>query len=95
MLTPCNSRDDTLFATVASRHGRMRYHLLAERLPQGGWDWTTWRAGDSPNTAQHGCAPTARMARRRPETQSGTGTTAAIRSQMSPTFEAVAVGPIR
>jgi hypothetical protein len=62
MLTPCNSRDDTLFATVASRRGRMRYHLLAERLPEGGWDWTTWRAGDSPDTAQHGCAPTARMA---------------------------------
>jgi hypothetical protein len=62
MLTPCNNRDDTLFATVSSRYGRMRYHLLAERLPGGGWDWTTWRAGDSPDTAQHGRAPSAEAA---------------------------------
>jgi hypothetical protein len=61
MLTPRNDRDDILFATVSRLRG-MRYHLLAERLPEGGWDWTTWRAGDNPNSAQHGRALTAKAA---------------------------------
>jgi hypothetical protein len=61
MLTPCNV-DDTLFATIASRHSGVRYHLLAERLPGDGWDWIAWRAGDSPDTAQHGCASSAKIA---------------------------------
>lgn len=30
-----------------------RYHLLAERLPGDGWDWTIWRAGVV-ETLQHG-----------------------------------------
>jgi hypothetical protein len=62
MLTPWNNRDETLFATVASRHRGTRYHLLAERLPKDGWDWTAWRAGDSPDTAQHGYASSAKTA---------------------------------
>ena len=62
MLTPWHNVDGTLFATAASRHRGTRYHLLAERLPGDGWDWTAWRAGDSPGNAQHGCAPTAEAA---------------------------------
>ena len=30
-----------------------RYHLLAERLPGDGWDWTIWRASVV-ETPQHG-----------------------------------------
>jgi hypothetical protein len=62
MLTLWHNVDDTVFATVASRHGGRRYHLLAERLPGDGWDWIAWRAGDSPDAAQHGCAPSAKTA---------------------------------
>jgi hypothetical protein len=62
MITPWNDRDDTLFATVASRHRGTRYYLLAERLPRDGWDWTAWRAGDSSDAAQHGYALSAKTA---------------------------------
>jgi hypothetical protein len=62
MLTPWYNVDGTLFATVASRRGGGRYHLLAERLPGDGWDWTAWRTGASPGDARHGCAPSAEAA---------------------------------
>lgn len=61
MLIPWNT-DDTLFANVASRNRGTRYHLLAERLPGDGWDWTAWRAGDSPDSALHGYALSAKSA---------------------------------
>lgn len=60
--TPWNKLDDSLFATVASRRRGTRYHLLAERLPGDGWDWTVWRAGDCPDCAQHGYAPSPKTA---------------------------------
>jgi hypothetical protein len=45
-----------------------RYHLIVERLPDGGeWDWSVWRQNDGPRAAQHGTADTVQEAMREAE----------------------------
>ena len=44
-----------------------RYHLIVEKLPGGGWDWSGWRQNAGTRGTQSGTADTAQEAMRAAE----------------------------
>ena len=40
-------REGSLLATTMTGRYGSRFHLNAEMIPNGDWDWIVWRAGDS------------------------------------------------
>jgi hypothetical protein len=53
--------DSSLAGVISAEDGRL-YRLLAERLPENGWDWAVWMHG-APGETRSGYAPTSQLAR--------------------------------
>jgi hypothetical protein len=57
---------EAFYADVDAADGS-RYHLIVERLPGGGWDWSAWRQNDGARGVHNGVAGTAQEAMRASE----------------------------
>jgi hypothetical protein len=57
---------DTFYADSETADGT-RCHLIVERLPAGGWDWSVWRRTDGNRIVRSGAAETAREAMQQAE----------------------------